>query len=204
MVLRGRTHGAVIVGPARHDPSGESPALAMRDITRRFGNVRALHGSSLLVKRGTIHAVLGENGAGKTTLVRCAFGLVRPNAGTIAIDGAVVGNLTAARAIALGVGMVHQHFTLVPAMTVAENVALGGSGRFHRHAARDHVSALMAPTGLTINRDARVDTLPVGAQQRVEILKAVSRGARLPMLDEPSRCSPQRRPPSCMHGCATT
>lgn len=167
-------------------PDDRPAALTLRDVTHRFGATRALDGASLVVRRGTLHAVLGENGAGKTTLVRCAFGLVRPDAGRLELDGAPYAPATPADALRHGVGMVHQHFTLVPAMTVAENVALGGRGRFDRRRAANVVRELGERTGLRVEPDARVRDLPVGAQQRVEILKALVRGARLLILDEPS------------------
>ena len=133
-----------------------------------------------------MHALLGENGAGKTTLMRIAFGMIHPDAGTIEIDGAPRTFRTASDAIAAGLGMVHQHFTLVPAMIVAENVALGGRGRFSPDEARARVNETSARTGLQIDPDARVSDLPIGAQQRVEILKALARGARILILDEPT------------------
>src|SRR5215204_5535383 len=107
-------------------PDG-TPLLSMEGITRRFGSVVALDSASFLVRPGTVHALLGENGAGKTTLMRVAFGLLAPDAGVIRVRGAAQTISSPSKAHALGLGMVHQHFTLVPAMTVAENVALGGS-----------------------------------------------------------------------------
>ena len=101
----------------------EPPALALQDIDKRFGATRALTSASLRVRPGTVHALLGENGAGKSTLMRVAYGMERPDAGTIRVRGAAVRLNTPADAISLGVGMVHQHFTLVPVMTVAENIA---------------------------------------------------------------------------------
>ena len=103
----------------------EAPALELTGISRRFGAVLALDDASLLVRPGTVHALLGENGAGKTTLMRVAFGLLRPDRGSLHLDGQPVAIGSPADAMRLGLGMVHQHFTLVPAMTVAENVALG-------------------------------------------------------------------------------
>jgi ABC-type uncharacterized transport system ATPase subunit len=104
------------------------PALQLRAITRSFGSTRALDGANLTVRRGTLHALLGENGAGKTTLMRLAFGMLAPNSGTITVDGTARRWRSSADAIAAGIGMVHQHFLLVPAMTAAENVALGDRG----------------------------------------------------------------------------
>src|SRR5687767_3099774 len=107
-----------------------APLLAMNGISRRFGEVVALNDASLVVRPGTVHAVLGENGAGKTTLLRLAFGMLQPDAGTISWRGSPTSITSPGDALRRGIGMVHQHFTLVPAMTVAENVALGGHGRF--------------------------------------------------------------------------
>lgn len=161
-------------------------ALALSDISKRFGDVHALASASLTVRRGTVHAVLGENGAGKTTLMRVAFGLVHPDAGRIAINGTPATLTSSVDAIARGVGMVHQHFTLVPAMTVAENIALGGRGRLKIGKVAAAVRQLTERTGLAVDPAARVDTLGVGAQQRVEILKALHGQARLLILDEPT------------------
>jgi general nucleoside transport system ATP-binding protein len=163
-----------------------SHVLALEGIHKRFGTVDALAGASLRVRAGTVHALLGENGAGKTTLMRVAYGLLRPDAGTIQVAGAPAALHTSADAIARGIGMVHQHFTLVPAMTVAENVALGMRGRYDARAAADRVRALGARTGLVLDPTARVDTLSVGAQQRLEIVKALARDAQILILDEPT------------------
>ena len=161
-------------------------ALALVGITHAFGGHRALDDVTTVVARGTVHALLGENGAGKTTLMRVAFGLITPDAGTLRIDGAPVALRSSADAIARGVGMVHQHFMLVPAMTVAENVALGTTGRLDLAAVRARVRTIGEATGLTVDPDARVRDLPVSAQQRVEIVKALARDARTLILDEPT------------------
>ncbi len=161
-------------------------ALTLHAIDKRFGAVQALSSASLEVRRGTLHAVLGENGAGKSTLMRIAFGMMRANGGTIAIGGAPTALTSSADAIARGLGMVHQHFTLVPAMTAAENIALGGHGLLNiRHVAA-RVQQLSEHTGLAVDPHARVDTLGVGAQQRVEILKALYSDAHTLILDEPT------------------
>ena len=161
-------------------------ALALEAIDKRFGEVQALRGASLNVRRGTLHAVLGENGAGKTTLMRIAFGLMPADAGVVRIDGGSVSLASGADAIRRGLGMVHQHFTLVPAMTAAENIALGGRGRLELRAVAERVHALVERTGLRVDPSARVASLGVGAQQRVEILKALYSDARLLILDEPT------------------
>ncbi|HTE45082.1 MAG TPA: ATP-binding cassette domain-containing protein, partial [Gemmatimonadaceae bacterium] len=110
---------------------GSADALTMTAITKRFGDTIALDDTSIRVRAGTVHALLGENGAGKTTLMRIAFGLIPPDAGTIAIGSEFGRPASAAAAISAGLGMVHQHFTNAAAMTVAENVALGARGRFN-------------------------------------------------------------------------
>ena len=160
--------------------------LALHGITRRFGAVTALDAATLEVMPGTVHALLGENGAGKSTLMKIVFGLDRPDAGTIAIDGVPVRWRTPRDAMAAGIGMVQQHFALVTAMTVAENVALGGAGRYDARVARERVRAVGARSGLVLDPDARVADLPVGAQQRLEIVKALARDARTLILDEPT------------------
>ena len=158
----------------------------LRSIVKRFGPVTALDGASLAVSRGTVHALLGENGAGKTTLMRLAYGLDRPDAGAVELDGHPVALRTPADAIRQGVGMVQQHFALVPAMTVAENVALGRRGRYRPKEAIDRVRMLARATSLTLDPDARVSDLPPAAQQKLELLKSFSRGARTLILDEPT------------------
>jgi general nucleoside transport system ATP-binding protein len=176
-------------------PSGK-PVLALVDIYKRFGAVSALLGATLVVRAGTVQALLGENGAGKTTLMRIAFGMMRPDAGRILVDDHPVAWRSPADAIAAGVGMVHQHFTLVPAMTVAENVELGITARdgrsrwrawsFDRQSAEARVRQLSTAAGLAIDPTALVADLSIAAQQRVETLKALSRNARLLILDEPT------------------
>ena len=162
------------------------PALELRDVRKRFGDVVALDGASLVVRAGTVHALLGENGAGKTTLMRIAFGLMRPDAGVVLVDGRERRFASPAEAIAAGLGMVHQHFTLVPAMTVAENVALGGTGRYDAASAAERVREVGRRSGLALEPGSRVASLSVGAQQRLEIVKALARNARILILDEPT------------------
>lgn len=163
-----------------------APSLRLERIAKSFGPTRALDGAELLVRSGTVHAVLGENGAGKTTLMRVAFGLLQPDAGRILLDDREVRFDSPARAIDAGIGMVHQHFTNIPAMTVAENIALGGHGRYSRAQAAADVRSISRETQLPLDPDARVESLGVGAQQRLEILKALARRARLLILDEPT------------------
>ncbi|MBX9927391.1 MAG: ABC transporter ATP-binding protein [Gemmatimonadaceae bacterium] len=159
--------------------------LALRGIHVRFGETVALDDVSLTVRPGTIHAVLGENGAGKSTLMRVAFGLQRPSAGALLHDDRPVTIATPRDAMRLGIGMVHQHFVLVPAFTVAESVALGDA-TLDLSATRAKIAALSAETGLAVDPDARIDSLGVGAQQRVEIIRALARDARVLLLDEPT------------------
>ncbi len=155
-------------------------------ITKRFGNVTALDGAELIVTAGAVHAVLGENGAGKTTLLGVLAGMVVPDAGTIEIGGRALALRGPRDAWAVGVGMVHQHFTLVPALTVLENLALGRhrgtpGWRLPRDV-RGEASRLMERTTLFVPLDVRVDELGVGSLQRVEILKALLRSPRVLVL----------------------
>src|SRR5882724_1788816 len=163
--------------------------LEMRGIEKSFGPVRANRGIDLTVADRRIVGLLGENGSGKTTLMNVLFGVVRADAGRITVDGHPLEGHTPREAIAAGVGMIHQHFTLVPAMTVTDNVMLGWreAGAWLRAgevAAR--IRAASDAYGLGIDPAARVGDLPLGLRQRVEIVKALLRGARLLVLDEPT------------------
>src|SRR5688572_20889967 len=158
----------------------------MRGITKHFGNVEALSAVSFRLRRGSLHALLGENGAGKTTLMRIAFGMISPDAGDVQVGG-VPRRLHSPRdAIALGIGMVHQHFMLVPEMTVAENIELGGRGHFDADASARKLKLLEDKTGLAVDPSAKVSSLGIPAQQRVEILKALANDAEVLILDEPT------------------
>jgi simple sugar transport system ATP-binding protein len=161
-------------------------ALTLRHVAKSFGAATALADASLDVRAGTLHAVLGENGAGKTTLMRVAFGMLRPDAGEVLVDGVARRFASPADAIAAGIGMVHQHFTIVPAMTVAENVALGGHGRYDARGAARRVRDVAERTGLALDPDAVAGSLGISAQQRLEIVKALARDARTLILDEPT------------------
>ncbi|MFL5620389.1 MAG: ABC transporter ATP-binding protein [Gemmatimonadaceae bacterium] len=168
----------------------EPPALVLQGIEKRFGATRALTSASLRVRPGTVHALLGENGAGKSTLMRIAYGMERPDAGTIQVRGVTVRLDSPADAIALGIGMVHQHFTLVPVMTIAENVALGGHGMLDLQRTITRLRELAERTGFALDPQMRVELLSVAAQQRVEIAKALMQDARLLVLDEPTAVLP--------------
>ncbi len=161
-------------------------ALALRGITKRFGSLTALSGADLVVAPGSIHAVLGENGAGKTTLLRIAFGMLAAEAGTLSRAGAPYAPRSPRDAMDAGVGMVHQHYSLVPSMTVTENVILGLARRWDPRAAQQLVRDAAATLGLAVDPAAVVADLSVAEQQRVEVIKCVARGARVLILDEPT------------------
>ncbi len=165
--------------------------LELRGVTKRFGSLVANRDVDLTVGDGEIHALLGENGAGKTTLMNVLFGLYRPDEGEILLDGEPVRFATPADALAAGIGMVHQHFKLVPVFTVAENVMLGDEptrfgGFLDRRRTRGRIAEVADTFGLGVDPDTRVEDLPVGLQQRVEIIKALLRDARILILDEPT------------------
>ncbi|HUX35175.1 MAG TPA: ABC transporter ATP-binding protein [Gemmatimonadaceae bacterium] len=166
------------------------PAVRLTGIDKSFGPVRANRGASLEVAAGEIHALVGENGAGKSTLMRVLSGMYAPSAGTMEVNGRTVTGWSTARAIAAGVGMVHQHFMLVPTLTVAENIVLGreitAHGQLDRAAAERAVTELCQRTGLVVAPNRKVSDLSVGEAQRVEILKTLYRGARILILDEPT------------------
>jgi simple sugar transport system ATP-binding protein len=164
--------------------------LELREITKRFGDVLANDHINIRVEAGTIHAIVGENGAGKSTAMRIAYGFYTADSGEILVDGEPRQIQTPQDAIRLGVGMVHQHFMLVDTMTVAENIVLGAEPGTHvsidmRKAAKE-IRQLSDEFRLSVNPDAFVHDLSVGQQQRVELLKALYRHARLLILDEPT------------------
>ncbi len=163
-----------------------TPALALTGIHRRFGSVHALRGADFTLLPGELHALLGENGAGKTTLMRVAAGLVRHDAGEIRIGGVARSALSPRSVRQLGVGMVHQHFTSVPAFTVAENVALAAGWPVAPGPLRSRVLELGELVGLPLDPDARVERLSVGVRQRLEIVKALAASPGILLLDEPT------------------
>jgi ABC-type uncharacterized transport system ATPase subunit len=166
--------------------------LELRGITKRFGSLVANDAIDLVVEPGEIHALLGENGAGKSTLMNVLYGLYQPDGGELLLDGTARTFRGPGDAIAAGIGMVHQHFMLVPVFTVAENVMLGREwttgpfGRLDRRTARTKVRELSERYGLDVDPDAVVGDLPVGVQQRVEILKALVHDVNVLILDEPT------------------
>ena len=165
--------------------------LELKGITKRFGSLVANDHIDLAAAPGQVHALLGENGAGKTTLMNVLYGLLQPDEGQILIDAKPVQFHSPKDAIAAGIGMVHQHFMLVPVFTVAENVTLGieetnRAGLLDRRKTRRAVRELSRRYGLDIDPDAIVENLPVGIQQRVEIVKALVREASVLILDEPT------------------
>jgi general nucleoside transport system ATP-binding protein len=162
------------------------PTLELRGIHRRFGSVHALRGADFTLLPGEVHALLGENGAGKTTLMLIAAGLLHPDAGMVSVDGVEHRGLSPRAARRLGIGMVHQHFTSVPAFTVAENVALSAGWPVGPAELRRRVRETSERAGLPLDPDARVEALSVALRQRLEIVKALAGDARVLLLDEPT------------------
>jgi len=170
---------------------GKDYAVQMHDITIKFGSYAALDRVQLDVKKGSIHAVLGENGAGKTTLMNILYGLYQANGGDIYLYGEKVEMKNPNVAIAHGIGMVHQHFMLVDNFTVTQNIILGqettrAGGVVDLKKAREEVMGIVKKYGLEVDPDAYISDISVGMQQRVEILKALYRGVDILILDEPT------------------
>ena len=164
--------------------------LRMEHVSKRFGDFYANKDINLTIRRGEVHTLLGENGAGKSTLMNVLIGLYQPTEGTIYLNGQKVRIDSPAQAVKLGIGMVHQHFMLVEAMTVFENIILGDrntKGIFiDKEARKKEILELAERYGLDVELEKPITEIAVGAQQRVEILKALYRGAELLILDEPS------------------
>lgn len=173
-----------------------TPVIEMRNIVKKFGSFTANDGINLTVHKGEIHAILGENGAGKSTLMNQLYGLLKPTSGDIIVKGQKIDMDTPRDAIAAGIGMVHQHFMLVQPFTVTENIVLGTEPTkglsLDMATAKKNVIEISERYGLSIDPDAKIEDISVGMQQRVEILKALYRGADILILDEPtSSLTPQ-------------
>jgi ABC-type uncharacterized transport system ATPase subunit len=162
------------------------PALQLLGIRKHFGPVQALRGADFTLQSGELHALLGENGAGKTTLMHVAYGLTRADAGETRVRGAVTTISSPRTARRLAIGMVHQHFTSIPALSVSENVALTAGWSVSPAALRARVSALSERVGLALDPDALAGSLTVGLKQRLEIVKALATDTRILLLDEPT------------------
>ncbi|MEU6793478.1 ABC transporter ATP-binding protein [Nonomuraea wenchangensis] len=166
------------------------PAVELEGITKRFPGVVANHDIRIAVEPGTVHAIVGENGAGKSTLMKILYGMQKPDEGTIKVNGAEVSFRSPSDAIAVGIGMVHQHFMLADNLTVLENIVLGAEptrgGLLDTGRARARIVELAETHGLRVDPDRLVEDLGVGDRQRVEILKVLYRGARILILDEPT------------------
>ena len=178
-------------GQATNQPrAASSSAIRMEGIDKYFGPIAANRGASLDVAAGEIHALVGENGAGKSTLMRVLGGLMKPDAGRVEVNGRDVTGWSTNDAIAAGIGVVHQHFMLVPTLTVAENLVLGSeptrNGVLDYAQAASSVQSLSVETGLKVDPARKISDLSVGEAQRVEILKVLFRGAKILVLDEPT------------------
>ena len=181
------------MSPHRDVPNGvgeghpsPTPAVELAAVTKRFGAVVACNCVDLRLHRGKIHGILGENGAGKSTLMKILIGLVMPDEGSIHIDGERCQIVDPLDAAARGIGMVHQHFSLVDPLTVWENVALGDAGRLDPTAVRRRIGEISEQYGLDIDPDARVEDLTAGLRQRVEIIKCLRRNPSIVVFDEPT------------------
>ena len=166
-------------------------SLELRGITKSFGALIANDGIDLTVGDGEIHAILGENGAGKSTLMNIVYGLLQPDSGSILVDGKKVEINGPADALAAGIGMVHQHFMLIPVFTVAENIVLGHEkikkfGILDLQSAKEEIRRVSKEFNFDVDPDALVESLPVGIQQRVEIIRALIYDAKVLILDEPT------------------
>ena len=181
-------------------PSSTKLAIELKNITKRFGHVVANNDVNLKVSTGTIHGIVGENGAGKSTLMNILFGLYKPDSGMIFLNGQAVDVNSPEKSIALGIGMVHQHFMLVPTFTVLENAMLGNEGSMFLQSGEelvlDRLKGLSENYGLDVDFEAIISDTPVGMQQRVEILKALNRGCLLYTSPSPRDVEESRMPSS--------
>ncbi len=168
------------------DAATFAPAVGLSAVSKHYGQVRACDAVDLQLLPGEVHGILGENGAGKSTLMKILIGLVQPNSGTITLGGREVVIHDPQTAAALGIGMVHQHLSLVEALTVWENVLLGDASTFDRSAARRQVMETADHYGLAIDPDRRVGELSAGLRQRVELIKCLRRDPKILILDEPT------------------
>lgn len=168
------------------EPTGRTPALELRGVSKRFGATVALEGVDFTVAVGQVHALLGENGAGKSTAMRIAYGLTPADIGTVRVLGKEMVRHSVPAAVTAGLGMVHQHLSLVPTLTAAESLALGGRGLFKRDEAERALRSVSQASGLVVDPAAIVGDLSLVEQQRLEILKALARNARVLILDEPT------------------
>ena len=181
-----------MVADVTSDPAAPAAAdaVVLTGITKRYPGVVANDNINITVRRGDVHAIVGENGAGKSTLMKILYGMQRPDGGAIEIDGRPVSFSSPSDAIKAGIGMVHQHFMLADNLTVAENIILGAeprrAGLINRRAARTRIGEISDAYGLGLRPDVLVETLGVGDRQRVEICKVLYRGARILILDEPT------------------
>src|SRR6267142_2186997 len=170
--------------------TGTFPAVELRGLTKRFGTVLANDGVNLRVERGSIHGIVGENGAGKSTAMKMLYGVFRPDAGEILVNGKECAWSSPSDAIAAGIGMVHQHFMLAGPHTALDNILLGTEpsrfGLINRKQARQRLDELSKEYGLHVDWDQPVEDLAVGLQQRIEILKLLYRNANILILDEPT------------------
>src|SRR5699024_7958483 len=166
------------------------PVIEMRDITKQFGDFYANKNINLELRKGEIHALLGENGAGKSTLMNMLSGLLQPTSGQIYMHNKPVEIVDPTTANRLGIGMVHQHFMLIEDFSIVENIILGSEpqkfGIIDKQSAKDEILELSKRYGLSIAPDAKVETISVGMQQRAEIIKTLYRGADILIFDEPT------------------
>ncbi|HEX2249905.1 MAG TPA: ATP-binding cassette domain-containing protein, partial [Gemmatimonadales bacterium] len=163
-----------------------APVLELTGIQKHFGSVHALRGADFVLAQGEIQALLGENGAGKTTLMHIAYGLVRPDAGTVRVNGSPRVITSPRESRKLGIGMVHQHFTAIPALTVAENIALSAGWSGEPRELSNRAQSVSEELGLPLEPDVRAGRLSVALKQRLEVVKALAAESRILLLDEPT------------------